>query len=322
MWKTIVRRLLILIPQLFLLSLIIFAVGDNMPGDPLRGLIGPGMTMDQMHEQRELHGLNDPWYIRYGRWMGGILTRFDFGTSIHQMQPVTEVIGNSISNTFRLSLLTLIFTYMIALPLGIIAARKKNTFIDKGIMIYTFVALSMPTIVFGLINKMIFGFYLGWFPTRGTVTSEANMAGGWTAFVSQMHHAVLPAITLALISTVGIIYFLRSEIIDSDTSDYVMTARAKGVPEGKVYTGHILRNAMLPIAGSFGAIIASLFTGSILIETVFTYNGMGMLFITSILSHDWPIANTLILFYAILTAISILLSDIIITIIDPRIRIK
>lgn len=322
MTKTIIRRFLILIPQLLTLSLLIFIIGHNMPGDALRGRIGPGTTLEQLEMMREVLGLNDPWHVQYVRWMVGIFTEFDFGMSVFQMRPSTEVIGDRIFNTMRLSFLTTVFTYLIAMPLGIIAARKEDSFIDKTIMIYTFVALSMPTIVFGLITLLIFGFNLNLFPTIGSVDNAADLAGGFTRFASQIHHAILPAFTLAFISTTSIVYFLRSEIIDNDSADFVKTARSKGVPENKVYTNHILRNALLPVASSFGMVFAGLFIGSIFIERVFGFSGMGDLFISSILLQDWPVANTLVLFYAVLIVISVLLTDILITIIDPRIRIK
>ena len=322
MWKTIARRLLILIPQLFVLSILIFFMGSLMPGDALRGRIGPGTTLEQLEMMREALGLDQPWYIQYANWMHGIFTEFDFGMSVFQHRSTTEVIGERVFNTMRLSFLTMLFTYIIAIPLGIIAAKYKDTFIDKSIMVYSFIALSMPTIIMGLIMLLIFAFGLEWFPTMGTVTSAAHMAGGFTRFASQMYHAVLPAISLALISTTGVIYFLRSEIIDNDTSDFVTMARAKGVPENKVYTGHILRNALLPIAGGFGSIFMGLFIGSIFIELVFSFGGMGDLFVSSILMQDWPVANTLILFYSVLIVLSWLFTDILITIIDPRIRIK
>ena len=322
MTKTIIRRFIILIPQLIALSVLIFILGYIAPGDALRGRIGPGTTMEQMELLREVHGLNDPWYVQYASWMKGILTELDFGRSFVQMRPVTEVIGDRIVNTMRLSFLTTIITYIIAIPLGIIAARKKETAIDRGIMMYTFLALSLPTIVFSLITLLIFGFNLRWFPTTGSVSNVAHMIGGITKFFSQMQHAILPAITLGILSTTGIIYFLRSEIIENENSDYVATARAKGVPENKVYTRHILRNALLPIAGNFGMEFAWLFMGAPFIEWVFSFSGMGELFISSILLQDWPVANTLILFFAVVIVVSMLITDIIITVIDPRIRIK
>jgi len=322
MSTTIARRILILIPQLFALSFLIFIMGYHMPGDALRGMIGPGTNPDQIEMLRAAHGMDDPMLVQYGRWMRGMIFDQDFGRSLIQHRPVTEVIGERMMNTVRLSFLTAIFTYVIAIPLGVLAAKKKGKIIDKGIMVYTFIALSMPSVIFGLINLLIFGFRLRWFPTLGSVTPAADMVGGLTRFFSQMHHVILPSITLALISTMGIIYFLRSEIIDNDASDFVMTARSKGIPESRVYNRHILRNALLPVAGSFGFIISGLFTGSIFIERVFSFTGMGDLFVSSILRQDWPVANTLIMFYACLIVLSMLATDIIITIIDPRIRVK
>ena len=324
MWKTIVRRIILLIPQLFILSVFIFLIAQLMPGDALRGRLGPEGTAEQLHEMRYHAGLLDPWYVQYGRWIRGIIFEGDFGLSIgiSPGRPVLEVIGERIGNTVRLSIMTSLILYAIAIPLGILAARKKGTAIDKTIMLYTFIALSMPTVVFALINILVFALNLGWLPPRGSVDVVADSVGGMTAFISRIRHMILPAVTGGMLGTVGVIYFLRAEVIDHEASDYVQTARSKGVPAKKIYTGHILRNAMLPIAGHFGIIIAGVFTGSVFIETIFSFGGMGELFITSIMRRDFPIANVLIMFYAILGVLSVLIADIAITIIDPRIRIK
>ena len=321
MWKTVIRRLLILIPQLFILSLIIFLLAQLMPGDALRGIITPQMTREQVEMMRAQHGLDDPWHVQYVRWIGNIF-RGDLGRSTSHNIPVVDMIRDALGNTMRLSFLTTIFTYMIAITLGLLAGRKSGGAIDKTIMVYTFVALSLPTVVLALVNLMIFGFRLDWFPTGGSVDVRAVTAGGLTYVISRIHHLILPAVTLALLSTVGIIYFLRSEIIDYESSDFVLTARSKGVPEKKIYSNHILRNSFLPIASSIGFVVTGLFTGSIFIEATFSYQGMGQLFINSIMSRDFPVANILIMFYAILTVLAILISDFIVIIIDPRIRIK
>ncbi|MCL1786913.1 MAG: ABC transporter permease [Defluviitaleaceae bacterium] len=332
MWKTIVRRFLILIPQLLALSLLIFLLAHLMPGDALRGTIPPDAPPAMLQQLRDYHGLNDPWYVQYGRWMRSVLLEWDFGNSVLHNRPVMDIVSGRIMNTVRLSLLTTFFTYLIAIPLGLLAGRKHGRPVDKLIMFYTFVALSMPTIVLAIVNLLIFGFgydirigdfiiSTGIFPTQGSVDPRA-IAGTIGYFFSRLQHLILPAITLASLSTIGIIYFLRSEIIDYETSDFVLTARSKGVPEKKIYSGHILRNAFLPIAGSMGGIVAGLFGGSIFIETVFSYPGMGELFIGSITSRDFPVVNMLVMFYAVLSVISMLISDILITIIDPRIRIK
>jgi len=335
MWKTIVRRFIILIPQLVILSLFIFMLAEAMPGDALRGRVPPDSPPQMLEELRELYGLNDPWYVQYGRWVRSVVVERDFGRSIaHGGRPVMDVVQGRIGNTVRLSLLTTLFTYMIAIPLGILAGRKRGKPIDRGIMIYTFVALSMPTVVLAVINLLIWGFGVtvpipltpyeintGIFPVTGSVDARA-VAGTLAYYWSRIQHLILPAITLASISTVGIIYFLRSEIIDYETSDFVITARSKGVPEKNIYRHHILRNAILPIAGGMGGIISGLFGGSVFIETVFSYPGMGELFLSSIVGRDFPVVNMLTMFFAVLLVVSVLVSDIIITIVDPRIRIK
>ena len=332
MWKTIVRRFLIMIPQLLVLSILIFILANLMPGDAIRGMVGPDTPPELIDHLREIHGLNDPWYIQYVRWMQNLIIHQDFGNSITFGRPVTDIVAGRMMNTVRLSALTTLFTYIIAIPLGLLAGRKNGKTVDKGIMLYIFIALSMPTVVLALVNLWLFGFGVdvsifgfafntGIFPQTGSVDARA-VAGTAEYFFSRMRHLILPAITLASISTTGIIYFLRSEIIDYENSDFVLTARSKGVPEKNIYKNHILRNAFLPIAGGMGGIIAGLFGGSIFLETIFSYPGMGDLFITSIVGRDFPVVNMLIVFYAVLSVVSMLLSDIIITIVDPRIRIK
>jgi peptide/nickel transport system permease protein len=321
MWKTVVRRLLILIPQLFVLSLLVFILGQIMPGDALRGMVGPDSPPGELQRLREEAGLFDPWHVQYTRWMGGIL-RGDFGRSLLHNTPVTKVIGESMVNTVRLSIMTTLMLYAIALPLGIIAARRFGKLPDKIILFYTFLALSTPTVVLSLIVILIFAFNLGWFPAMNTVFIDAHIAGGFTEFVSRIHHLILPSIVGAVLGSVGVIYYLRNEIIDVQNSDFVTTARSKGVPEGKVYSRHILRNSILPVAGGMGTSIMAVFVGSFFIESVFTYQGMGLLYIQSLSGRDWPVANTLIMFYAIVGVIGGLLADIIVMLVDPRIRIK
>jgi peptide/nickel transport system permease protein len=292
-----------------------------MPGDALRGQVGPDSPPGELQRLREEAGLFDPWYVQYTRWMSGVL-RGDFGRSLIHNRPVTAVIADSMMNTVRLSIMTTIFLYAMAIPLGIIAGRRSGKWPDKIILFYTFVALSMPTIVLSLIMVFTFSFRLGWFPAIGSISVLASFEGGWIAFVSRIHYLVLPSLVGALLGVVGVIYYLRNEIIDTQTSDFVTTARSKGVPEGKVYTRHILRNSILPVAGGMGASIAGVFVGSIFIETVFTFNGMGLLYIQALTGRDWPVANTLIMFYAVIGVVAGLLADLTIMLVDPRIRIK
>jgi peptide/nickel transport system permease protein len=320
MWKTIIRRMLILIPQVFLISLLVFLLANFMPGDALTGKIDPNVTPARLEELRQQWGFYDPWYIKYLNWIKNIL-HGNLGESTAYKMPVTQLIGQRAANTFWLALITTILNYIIGIILGIISGRYNEKIADKIIVFYTFLALAMPTVVFGLINIFIFSYKLKWFPVGGTVDVK-YFAGTFSYFWDKIYHMILPALTGALLYTVGIIQYLRSEIIDYKNSDFVVTARSKGVPENKVYSRHIFRNALLPVASFMGYDIAALLGGSIFIESVFSYPGMGNLFLEMIQRRDYAVVNALIILFAVLTVLGTLFSDIIMSIVDPRIRIK
>ncbi|WP_025728076.1 oligopeptide ABC transporter permease [Atopobacter phocae] len=320
MWKTILRRVMLMIPQIIILSVIVFILAKNMPGDPFTGLITPETPPETIAALREKAGLNDPLPVQYFRWVGNAV-KGDFGTSYTYHLPVTKLIGNRMINTLWLSLLTLILTYLIALPLGLIAGRFQNSWMDKVVVAYTFITFSIPVFVFALLLLWAFGYTLEWFPTRGSVQSGIA-PGTITYFLSRIKHMILPAITMAILSTTGTVQYLRTGIIDAKSQDYVRTARSKGVPERVVYNRHIFRNSLLPIAAFLGYEITGLISGSIFIEQIFSYSGMGNLFMSSITSRDYSVATALILLFGLATLFGTLLSDIIMSIVDPRIRIQ
>lgn len=320
MGKTILRRVLILIPQVIVLSLLIFLLANFMPGDALTGKIDPNVTPARLEELRQQWGYYDPWYIKYIRWAWGVL-HGNLGESTAYKLPVLQLIGQRAGNTFWLALMTAVISYLIGIVLGITSGRYHDKLIDKAIVFYTFVALAMPTVVFGLINIYVFAFKLKWFPIGGSVNVR-YAAGTLPYYWDRIYHMILPALTGGLLYTAGTIQFLRSEIIDCKNADFVVTARSKGVPEKKVFSRHIFRNALLPVAAFMGYDIAFLLGGSIFIEYVFSYPGMGRLFIESIVRRDYAVVNALIILFAVLTVLGTLLSDIIISIVDPRIRIK
>lgn len=321
MWKTVLRRVLMMIPQLIVLSVIVFVLGLMMPGDPFTGLITPDMDPLVIEELREKEGLNKPIPIQYRDWIVKIIRDGDFGRSYTYKMPVANKIGERASNTLWLSLLTLILTYLIAIPLGIYSGRYQGSGFDRAVIVYNFVSYAIPSFLLGLLLLLIFGFRLGWVPTAGSVA--LGVEKGTLAYIkSRLHYMILPAITAAILRTTGTIQYLRNEVIDAKTQDYVKTARSKGIPEDKVYSHHIFRNSLLPIAAFFGFTITGLLSGAVLIETVFSYPGMGELFITSIMSRDYPVMNSLVLLFGVLTLTGSLLSDIIMMIVDPRIRIE
>jgi peptide/nickel transport system permease protein len=311
-----------MIPQLILLSLIIFMLAKAMPGDAVTGAFqgNPDATPEQIEKIREKFGLNDPWYQQYGRWIGKAV-QGDFGMSYMHQQPVTNLLAGRIENTVLLGLFTMIVIYLIGIPLGIIAGRWTDTWADKAIVTYNYLAYATPTFVFALLMLFLFAFILGWFPTGNSVDIRIE-AGTWDYFVSKAKHLFLPVMSGALIATVGTIQYLRNDIIDQKIKDYVKTARAKGVPEGRVYTRHILRNSLLPIAAFLGYEITGLIGGSIFIETIYSYPGLGYLFIQSIQLRDFTVVTALVMISGVAVIIGTLLSDIILSIVDPRIRLE
>ena len=320
MWKTILRRVLLMLPQIFILSVLAFLIAKMMPGDPFTGLITPETDPNTIEALRVKSGFYDPLPVQYWNWISKAF-RGDFGQSYTYKYEVTKLIGERIGNTVWLSLLTLILTYLIALPLGMIAGRYQNSWADKAIVVYTFITYSIPVFVFALILLWLFGYTLGWFPTRGSVDSDV-VAGTIGYYVNKFHHMILPAFTMAILSTTGTIQYLRTGVIDAKSQDYVRTARAKGVPENVVFNRHIFRNSILPIAAFLGYEFTGLIGGSVFIENIFSYPGMGNLFVTSITGRDYSVILALLLLFGTATLLGTLLSDIIMSIVDPRVRVQ
>ena len=320
MIKFIIRRLIISLPQVILLSILVFFIGSLMPGDALSGLIDPTIPVEQIERLREQMGLNDPWYIQYKDWVVAML-QGDFGHSFFKQQPVLDVIGDRMLNTVWLGLFSTVLIYLIGLPLGLISGRWNDSLLDSAITGYTYLGFATPTFIFGLVMLLVFGYTLGWLPTGGSVGVGVT-PGTLEYVISKFQHLVLPSFSIALIGLVGTVQYLRSGIIETKQKDFVTLARAKVVSEGKVYTKHIFRNSILPIAAFFGYEITSLLGGSLFIETIYGYPGMGRLFLESISIRDFSVANVLILVFGMLSILGALLSDIILSIVDPRIRIK
>ncbi|WP_242296545.1 MULTISPECIES: oligopeptide ABC transporter permease [unclassified Bacillus cereus group] len=320
MWKFILRRLLVMIPQLFVLSILVFALAKAMPGDALTGrAMDPSADPKVIEEQRERLGLNDPITTQYVRWIKNV-AQGDFGVStIHKIQ-VTDLLGERLGNTITLSLAILILTYLIAIPLGVISGRWNNSWMDRVITLYNYLGYATPLFIFALIMLFVFGFQLALFPTGGSVDPQVTN-GTFAYYMSKLNHLLLPAICGALIGTVSTVQYLRSEIIDTKIKDFVRTARAKGVPESRIYSKHILRNSFLPIAAFLGYEITGLIGGSIFLESIFSYPGLGQLFMQSITQRDFSVITSLVMLTGFATLLGTLLSDIILSIVDPRIRI-
>ncbi|MBU5211774.1 MULTISPECIES: oligopeptide ABC transporter permease [Heyndrickxia] len=319
MLKYSLRRILGMIPMLLLISIVVFTLAKLMPGDSFSGEIDPTNTDPQYIEQmREKLGYNDPVYVQYFRWISDFV-QGDFGKSTRYKMDVSDVIGERIPNTIFLSATSLIITYLFAFFMGSYAGRKPYTLGDNLIGGVNYLGLSIPSFVAAVFAIYFFSFQLNIFPSNGSVDITVT-EGTFEYWLSKIHHVILPALILGLLSTASYTQFLRNDIIENSRKDFVRTARAKGTKESKIYNVHILRNSIIPLVTFLGFDIVSLVGGAIITETIFTYPGIGQLFIDSIRNNDYPIIMTLTMMFSFLTLFGNLIADILYGVVDPRIR--
>ncbi|NGP44571.1 ABC transporter permease [Bacillaceae bacterium SIJ1] len=317
----ILRRIAIIVPMLFLLSVVVFSLAKMMPGDAFAGEIDPTMTdAAYIEEMREKLGYNDPIYIQYGRWLGDIL-QGDFGQSFVHKRPVLELIMSRIPNTIFLAVSALLITWTFALVMGMVSGRSPYTLSDKAISVFNYFGLAIPSYILALFAIYFLSFNLGWFPSTGSVDVNAE-PGTWAFFQSRVYHVILPALCLGAFSTANYTQFLRNDIIENSRKDYVRTARAKGTRESRIYNKHIFRNSLIPLVTLFGFEIGGLIGGAIITESIFTYPGIGQLFLESINRRDYTVVMALTMILSLFTLIGSLVADLLYGAIDPRIRLE
>ncbi|MFJ7729360.1 oligopeptide ABC transporter permease [Neobacillus sp. NPDC097160] len=319
MLKYAFRRILGMIPMLFLISIVVFTLAKLMPGDSLSGEIDPRNTNPQyIAEMREKLGYNDPLPQQYARWIGNFV-QGDFGKSARFKISAAEVIGERIPNTLLLGFTSILITYILAFFMGTYAGRKPYTLGDNLIGGINYLGLSIPSFIAGVFAIFFFSFTLGWFPSNGSI--DIGMTEGTLEYwLSRLHHVFLPAVVLGLLSTASYTQFLRNDIIENSRKDFVRTARAKGTAERKIYNVHILRNSIIPLITFLGFDLVAIISGAIITETIFTYPGLGQLFLQSVGTRDYPVLMTLTMLFSFLTLIGNLIADILYGVVDPRIR--
>ena len=318
MYKYIIRRVLVFIPMLFALTVIVFGLMQAAPGDPFTGKLDPNVDPEVYEQQKEALGLNDPIYVQYFRWLGNIV-QGDFGESIvYKGREVTDLLESRVSNTLTLGTFSLIITILFSIPIGIYSARKSYSVLDYSVTTFSFFGLAIPSFFFGLVAIYFFAIQLGWFPSQGTVSSP-NLQGA-ELFWDKLHHLILPGLTLGLGGMATYTRYMRSEVLDVLSGDYIRTARAKGMTENTVLYKHTLRNALIPIVTLLGFEIGALLGGAIITEGVYQYPGLGTLFINSISSKDYPVIMVITLMIGFFTLLGNLLADIGYSLVDPRIR--
>lgn len=318
MISLIIRRLLLMIPMLLLMSVVIFTIAKLQPGDAFTGNMNPKLGVKYYEEQREKLGLNDPIPMQYMKW-GNRVLHGELGDSIRYKRPVMDLIKERMPNTVLLGTVSLIITYLLAFPLGILAGRKPYSLYDYSIQLLNYLMLAIPSFVAGVFAIYVFAFQIGIFPFSGSVEIGLE-PGSFEYYVSKLYHVILPGTVLGLLSTAGYIQFLRNDIIENARRDYIRTARAKGLSESKIYNKHILRNSIIPIVTFFGADVLSVFGGAVITENIFSFPGIGRLLIESITGKDYPLMMALLLFFSFLGLLANLISDITYSIVDPRIK--
>jgi peptide/nickel transport system permease protein len=312
----IVRKLIFSLGVFFLASIVIFGLVALGP-DPLAELRrNPSIRGEDLERIADKYGLNDPLYVQYGIWMGDML-QGDFGESFKQNAPVTSIIAPRVWPTVLLMGASLIFTVIIAIPLGIYSAIKKYSALDNAGTFLSFLGYSMPSFWLGLILQLVLGIYLAdWAGRRFFYVSGMSTTGG---LVDLLQHLTLPVITLSVISIAEFSRFQRGAMLEVLTADYLRTARAKGLSQRTVYLKHALRNALVPTVTLVALSMGTAFGGAVITETVFAWPGLGFLLADAIFKGDYNVVRALLMISAALIIFFNLVADIAYSLVDPRV---
>ena len=333
-----IRRLLLVVPTLLGITIIVFAVTRLVPGGPLERAImeaqqldassglssqaaGQGMAIseEQLQKLREYYGFDKPLLASYFDWLGKIL-RGDLGTSYRYNEPVWEVISDRFPISLYYGLVTLVLTYVVCIPLGVVKAIKHRTVIDNATSVLIFIGYAIPGYVLGSLLLLYFSVGLDWFPMGGFVSYNFEDMGFADKALDLLRHSVLPLTCYMVGSFAMVTMLLKNHLMDNLAADYIRTAIAKGVSFKQAVTRHAMRNSLIPIATTFGQNITLLVSGSFLIETIFDIDGFGLLALTAIVDRDYPVVMGVVFLSSLLLLIGNILSDLLVAVVDPRIR--
>jgi len=328
----ILKRLLQLIPVIIGVTIIAFSLIHIAPGDPARTMLGQHATQKEINEIRDKYGLDEPIIVQYGIWLSGVL-RGDFGRSIITNELVINEISSRFPNTIELAIMAMLFAILIGGLAGIISASRQYSVTDYSVMGIALFGISMPVFWLGIMLMMIFGVILGWLPIGGRIDLfipyqritgflliDSIITLNLPALISSIKHLILPAIALGTIPMAMIARVTRSSMLEVLRQDFIRTERAKGLSERTVIYKHAVRNAMVPVVTVIGLNFGLLLAGAILTETVFSWPGLGRLVVEAVYERDYPLVVGCILFFAVVFVIVNLITDILYTFIDPRIK--
>lgn len=323
MFPYVLKRLLMMIPLIFGITLITFTVIHLAPGGPVE--VETEMSLKASAQARDnlkrLYGLDKPLHIQYLEWLNRFI-RLDFGKSFVDGKNVADKVRERIPITLTINLLSLLLIICTAIPIGILAAHKQRSLFDKLTTIFVFVGFSTPTFWLALILMFIFGVTLGLLPISGIQSIDVSGMGTIDRVSDWIKHLVLPVCLSAFGGIAGLSRYCRSSMLEVVRQDYIRTARAKGLKEPDIILHHMLRNALMPIVTILGLSVPGLIGGGVIFETIFAIPGMGQLFYSSTMSRDYPTIMGILVIGAVLTLVGNFIADISYALVDPRIRIK
>jgi ABC-type dipeptide/oligopeptide/nickel transport system permease component len=298
-----------LVPVLIGISIMSFALIQLTPGDPARMFVGIKASPETVEAVRQRLGLDQPLLIQYVRFVGKVV-QGDLGESMRYRVPVNDLIMDYVPVTGFLALYVICLTVPFTLLLGVLAARNRGRWIDQAIRIFSVVGMTMPVFWLGILLLRLFSIQLGWFP----------VSGFGDGFTDHLHHLFLPAVSISVYLIPVLVRNLRVALLEQMGADYVVASRAKGLPEGYIFRRHILKNASLPTLNLLGVMVAYLIGGTVIVELVYALPGLGTLMFNAILGRDYTVIQGLTLFYAVATVVITLVTDLLTSLIDPRVN--
>lgn len=322
--RWLVKRLIYIVFVFFIISILMFAIYKALPGDPVKMMMSDNVKPEVYQQQydtiRKQLGLDQPVPVQYVKWITNML-RGDFGYSTEYRRAVKDVIGVPMRNTVLLNLFSMVVVFLIAVPLGITQAVKKNSIFDKVVQVITIVGYSVPSFVIALLAIYVFAIRIPVFPISGVKT--AGFEGtGIAAFLDAAKHMVLPVLVMSVGGIGSIARYVRASMIDALRMDYIKTARSKGLREKVVIYVHAFRNALIPIVTVTTWWLIGLFGGSIVIESIFLWDGLGKMMISGLNQRDFSVVLAMQMFYVILSLLGNVIMDIAYTLVDPRVRLE
>jgi len=316
------KRILMLIPLMLGITLITFTVVHLAPGEPveMQMAMNPKVGKEARERLRKFYGLDRPLHVQYVEWVGKMV-RLDLGRSFSSdNRPVAAKIRERLPITLSLNIIALLLEFGLAIPIGIMAATHRDTWLDKGITVFVFVGFAVPTFWLALLLMYLFGVKLNWLPISGLHTLGSDGYGTLLYLWDMAKHLVMPIMVASFGSLAGMSRYMRSSMLNVIGQDYITTARAKGLSERVVIYKHALRNALLPLITLAGFSIPGLIGGSVIFESIYSIPGMGQLFYQSVMSRDYPVVMGILIIGALLTLIGNLVADVCYALADPRIR--